>query len=243
MQNRLKTKKRKMNKVINVFSIIVLVLFTMLSMVIIYDLAISNLHLKGLPYKIEILSGLAVVFFLIGVIRIRRRWQGLRDMNKFSQFDFDSDVSKTFINRSMVFTMLEIAFMLAALYLFSNLASISTIDYQLMIVMICAISILIIESILFLFQILRAGKAFRIGINDRVIAYYGREIHLFYYAGLRRVELHQQDLFSFQYKDDLVLFFPASVLKEEDRIPFREVLLQKLEDKNIYFDDALRNWE
>lgn len=232
-----------MNKVVNVFSIIVLILFTLLSLVIIFDLAISNLHLKGLPYKVEILSSLAVVFFLLGVLRIRRRWQGFRDMHKFSQFDFDSAVSKTLINRSMVFTMLEIAFMLAALYLFTNLASVSPIDYKLMIVMICAISILIVESILFLFQIIRAGKAFRIGINDRVIAYYGREMHIFYYAGLKRVELHQRDLFSFQYKDDLVLFFPANILKTEDRLPFRDALLHQLEDKKIYFDDALRNWE
>lgn len=193
-----------------------------------------------MPYKFEILSGLAIIVFILGLIRVRRRWQGHKDMSKFTQFDFDSKVSKAFINRSIMFTTLEVAFMLAVLYFFIQL---SFIESNLLIVMIGVIAVLILESIIFLFTIINAGKAFRIGVNDRVIAYYGREIQLFFYAGLRRVELHQKDLFSFTYKDDMVLFFPATVLRAEDRVPFRKALLSKLEEKNIYFDDALRNWE
>ncbi|MBD3639096.1 MAG: hypothetical protein HUJ25_17205 [Crocinitomicaceae bacterium] len=229
-----------MNKVVNVFSIVVLAVFVLLSMVIIYDLSISNIHLKNLPYKVEILSTLAVLLFLIGLIRVRRRWQGYKDMKKFSQFDFSSPVSQTFMKRALMFTSLEILFMLAALFLFLQLYDI---EPQMMVVMLCVMFVLILESIFFLFQLIRAGQAFRIGVNSRVIAYYGREMHLFFYSGLRRVELHQKDLFSFKYKDDMVLFFPASVLEEEDRIPFREALLKQLEEKNIYFDDALRNWK
>ena len=209
-------------------------------MTIIFDLSISNVHLKEMPYKVEILSALAVLFFLIGLIRVGRRWQGIKDMSKFSQFDFDSKVSKQFLNKALMFTGIEIAFMLAAMYLFLQLYFI---DQQLMIVMLCVMIVLIIESVVFLFQIVKAGAAFRIGVNSRVIAYYGREMHLFFYAGLRRVELHQKDLFSLKYKDDMVLFFPASVLREEDRVPFRDALLKQLEEKNIYFDDALRNWK
>lgn len=211
-----------------------------MSMTIIFDLSISNVHLKAMPYKVEILSSLAVLLFLVGIIRIRRRWQGIKDMNKFSQFDFDSKVSKQFLKRSTMFTALEIGFMLASIYLFLQLYFI---EQQLMVVMLCVMIALILESVFFLFQIINAGSAFRIGINSRVIAYYGREMHLFFYAGLRRVELHQKDLFSFQYKDDMVLFFPTTVLQDEDRIPFREELLKQLEEKNIYFDDALRNWK
>ena len=229
-----------MNKAVNVFSAVVLAVFTLMSMTIIYDLAISNFHLKGLPYKKEILSALAVLFFFLGVLRIRRRWQGHRDMKKFAQFDFDSKVSKAYLNRSMIYTGLEILFMMAALYLFVQL---SYIENDMMLVMICVMGILIVESILFLFQIVKAGRSFRIGVNSRVIAYFGREMHLFFYAGLRRVELHQRDLISFKYKDDLVLFLPTTVIRDEDRIPFREALIKQLEEKNIYFDDALRNWK
>jgi hypothetical protein len=211
-----------------------------MSMTIILDLSISNFHLKNMPFKNEILSSLAILLFLIGLIRVRRRWQGFKDMHKFSQFEFDSKVSKGFIKKSVMFTSLEILFMLSALFIFIRLYFI---EKDLIIVMIGVMIVLIFESIIFLFLIISAGKAFRIGVNSRVIAYYGREMHLLFYAGLRRVELHQKDLFSFIYKDDLVIFFPASVLEDIDRIPFRDTLLNQLEEKNIYFDDALRNWK
>jgi hypothetical protein len=229
-----------MNKVVNLFSIGILAIFSLMSMTIIFDLSVSNIHLKNLPYKQEILSSLAILLFLVGLIRVKRRWQGYKDMIKFSQFDFDSKVSKSYINKSIMFTSLEIVFMLSALFIFSRLYAINK---ELIMVMVGVMMVLVFESIVFLFQILRAGKAFRIGVNSRVIAYYGREMHLLYYAGLRRVELHQEDLFSFKYKDNLVLFFPASVLEEIDRVPFREALLKQLEDKKIFFDDALRNWK
>ena len=235
-----KAPKKGMNKVVNVFSLVILAVFTLMSMVIIFDLSVSNIHLRAMPYKVEILSALAVLFFLVGLIRVRRRWQGVKDMRKFSQFDFDSKVSKKFLNKALMFTSLEVLFMLAAMYIFLVFYNI---EPQMMVIMLCVMIVLIIESIVFLFQIISAGKAFRIGINSRVIAYYGREMHLLFYAGLRRVELHQKDLFSFQYKDDMVLFFPASVLNEEDRVPFRDALLNQLEQKNIYFDDALRTWK
>lgn len=229
-----------MNKVINVFSLIILVVFTLLSMTIIFDLSISNVHLREMPFQIEILSGLAILFFLVGLIRIRRRWQGMHDMRKFSQFDFDSKVSGKYLSKGMVFTAIEIMFMIAATILFY---SFYPENQQLVVVMLCVILVLMIESTVFLTLIIRTGKAFRVGINSKVIAYFGREMHLFFFTGLRRVMLHQDDLFSFQYKNDLVLFFPTIVLRDEDRIPFREALLKQLEEKNIYFDDALRTWK
>lgn len=229
-----------MNKVVNVFSIVVLTIFTLMSMVIIFDLSISNFHLKGLPYQAEILSSLAVLFFLLGILRVRRRWQGFKDMKNFSQFAFVSKVSDVHIKRARIFTSLEVLFMLSAMVLFYRLY---LIEPDLMIVMLCVLGILAVETIVFLARIKRGAPSFRVGINSRVIAFFGREMYLYYYSGLRRVELHQKDLISFKYKDDLVLFFPANVLDQEDRIPFREELLKQLEQKNIYFDDALRNWK
>ena len=70
-----------------------------------------------------------------------------------------------------------------------------------------------------------------------------REMRLYFYTGLLRVELHQNDLISFKYKQDLVLFLPVEVIQKEDRKAFKEALIQQLNQKNIYFDDALRNWE
>jgi hypothetical protein len=226
-----------MNKVVNVFSFVILIVFTLMGMTIIMDLAISNFHLRAMPYKVETMSLLAVLLFLLGLVRVRRRWQGVKDMNSFEQFEYETEVSKTFLKRERMASTLETLFMIAALTFFIRLAFL---EADLMLVMIGALSVLILESIIFLFTI-KPGKTFRIGLNEKVIAYFGREMHLYFYTGLQRVELFQNDTISFKYEDDLVLLLPISVIKEQDRVKFREALLPILDEKNIYYDDAIRN--
>lgn len=234
-----------MNKVVNVFSFVVLAIFTLLALTIIFDLSVSQLHFRKLPYQREILYSLSILFFLIGLIRVKRRWQGIKDMKRFSQFDFDRQIARSYLNKGIIFSLLEVMFLLAAMCMFAMIfVKLKQLDeVELLLVMIVVLGILAFESILFTVTMIVGGKAYRIGINDKVIAFFSREMHLFYYTGLKRVVLHQRDLISFEYKDDLVLFFPATVLESQDRIAFREALLTQLEEKNIYFDDALRNWE
>ncbi|UKN00668.1 hypothetical protein K6119_13105 [Paracrocinitomix mangrovi] len=229
-----------MNKAINVFSVIILAVFTLMSMVIIFDLAISNFHLKAMPYKRETLAALALLLFFVGLIRVKRRWQGISDMKKFSQFDFVSEISESRMKRGIMFTSLEILFMIGFTLLFLRLYFI---EPDLMLVILIVIPLLLLESVVYLFKMMKGGDAFRVGINSKVIAFFDREMNMYFYEGLRRVELHQKDLFSLTYKDDMVLFFPATVLKQADRIAFRDALINQLEAKNIYFDDALRNWK
>ncbi|MEZ4923183.1 MAG: hypothetical protein R2780_08450 [Crocinitomicaceae bacterium] len=228
-----------MNKVVNVFSLIILTVFTLLGMTIIFDLSISNFHLKAMPFKMEVMSALALLVFLLGILRIRRRWQGIKDMSQFKQFELDMNVSKAFIKREKLFTFMEIMFMSAAIIIYIRL---SLLDFDLMIVMIAVLSVLVAESMVFLSRI-EEGKTFRIGMNAKVIAYFGREMHLFFYTGLQRVEMYQSDTISFKYKDGLVLFLPIVVINEKDRLLFRETLVSILDEKNIYYDDALRNWK
>jgi hypothetical protein len=229
-----------MNRVVNIFIMIVLTAFTFITLVIIFDLAISNIHLKAMPYKYEVLTGLSVLVFLLGILRMKARWQGIKDMRSFSQFDYVSNVSKAFLNRSRTYTLLEILFMSGALILFLRFAQL---DFNLMISMIIVLAFLILEGLIFLVLLSKKGKGFRVGINNQVIAYFAREMKLFYYEGLQRVELHQSDLISFKYRDDLVLFMPTSVLDKEDIPKFKAALIEQLDNKNIYFDDRFRNWE
>lgn len=228
-----------MNKVVNVFSLIILTVFTLMGMTIIFDLSVSNFHLKAMPFKMEVMSALALLVFLLGILRIRRRWQGIKDMSQFKQFELDLNVSKAFIKREKLFTFMEIMFMSAAIIIYIRL---SLLDFDLMIVMIAVLSVLVAESMVFLSRI-EEGKTFRIGMNAKVIAYFGREMHLFFYTGLQRVEMYQSDTISFKYKDGLVLFLPIVVINEKDRLLFRETLVSILDEKNIYYDDALRNWK
>ena len=114
--------------------------------------------------------------------------------------------------------------------------------------MMVVLLILSIESGWFAYVITKKGNAFRIGISDRAVAYFDREMHILYYSSLKRVEMHQ-DMINFQYKDDLNLFLPLDVIQQEDRKEFRETLMRSLEEyglkkgKSIYFDDAFRNLE
>lgn len=219
---------------------LLLAIFTLIALTIIFDLAISNIHLKGMPYKYEIMTGISLLFFLVGLLRVKARWQGFKDMKSFKQFDFESKISKTFSKRSMNYTVLEILFMCGALTLFIRLWMLES---NLMISIILVIAILILESLVFLMALKAKGKSFRIGLNDKVIGYFAREMKLFYYEGLQRVELHQSDLISFKYKGDLVLFLPTSVLEDKDIPKFKAALIEQLDAKNIYFDDRFRNWE
>ena len=53
---------------------------------------------------------------------------------------------------------------------------------------------------------------------------------------------------NFQYRDDLNLLMPLDILNNEDRVAFRDALIELLEginadkrEKFIYIDDAFRN--
>ena len=229
-----------MNKGVNIITFILLAVFSLMSVTVIFDLEISNIHLKGLKYQEYIFPGFAVLVFLVGLLRIKNRWQGWNDMRKFKTFEFSSSVSKTFKARAMSFTLLEGMFMAGAIMLYFRMSHLVS---AIVTPMIIVLLILLAETLIYFVRIWAGGKGFRIGLSDKVIAHFGRETKLYFFEGLQRVQLHQSDLISFKYRDDLVLFLPTNVLADEDKEEFRDTLIQILERKNIYFDDRFRNWK
>lgn len=236
-----------MNKVINVFSGVVLAIYCALVMILAYDLSLSSMiNLKAMPYKFEICTGFAILVLLLGALRIKRKWQGAADMKRFKNFTFAGPVSRSSLNLSLVYACAEIIFMIFLLY-FLYLISILTYDF--VIVMAGVILILLSESLYFTFRIIKGGSSFRIGINKNAVAYFNREMHIFYFTGLKRVEIHQ-DMINFQYKEELNLLLPIEVIRKEDRVAFREGLIKVLNERTaakngrlIYFDDAFRKLE
>ncbi|MBK9190485.1 MAG: hypothetical protein IPM77_02720 [Crocinitomicaceae bacterium] len=109
--------------------------------------------------------------------------------------------------------------------------------------MIVVLCLLALESFIFGFMLKKGGNAFRLGFDDSVIAAFDREMNLFYYEGLKKVDLHQNDLISFSYIDDLDLPLQTAIIDQKDRKAFRDALVAKLESKNIYVGDSLRNWQ
>lgn len=229
-----------MNRVVNIFTFLILGVFCFMLMVVVYDLSVSNLHLKGMPYRQEIFTGFAVLVFLLGMIRVQRRWQGMKDMRNYSSFVFVAEIAKKHRMRGVALTLLECAFLLGALlfcFLFISL------EPNFVIPMITVLSLLILESLIFAMRLRKGGKAFRIGLNDQVLACFDREMHLYYYTGLQRVELHQSDLINFGYRENLNLSLETSFLEKADRDNFRSALVSMMEQKNIYVNDSLRAWK
>ncbi|WP_070138122.1 hypothetical protein [Crocinitomix algicola] len=234
-----------MNKVVNVFSGIILVLFCAFAMGIVYDLSLtSNLALKNLPYRYEIAYAVTLVIALLGSLRIVRRWQGAKDMVRFTKFTFERPIGDAAKRLSIVYSVAEYTFTLLLLYVFYQMSSL---DAKLVFPIMVVLALLFAEGLVFLMRVVRGGKAFRIGINKSVIAYFDREIHLIYFTGLTRVEMHQ-DMINFQYKKDLNILMPLDVIPTNERVAFRDAVIETLETelkekkgKIIYIDDAFRN--
>lgn len=211
-----------------------------------FDLSLSSgLSLENMPWQEEIAAGFTLVIFLLGMLRIIRRWQGVKDMTRFDSFRYVAPISHRILGLSTLFTMAETVFMVGAVIFLTFLMNL---EPNLVYPMIIVLIILAIESAFFALRITRRGKAFRIGISDKAVAYFDREMHILYFTSLLRVEMHQ-DMINFQYKDDLNLFLPLDVIRKEDRAEFRQTLMESLTEyglkksKTIYFDDAFRNLE
>jgi hypothetical protein len=229
-----------MNKSVNILTFILLAAFSLMAITVIFDLEVSNIHLRGLKYQEYIFPGFAALVLLVGALRIKNRWQGWNDMRKFSTFEFSASVSKTFKARALSFTLLEAMFITGAILLYVRM---SKLDSAIVTPMIIVLLVLLVETLIYFIRIWAGGKGFRVGLSDKVIAHFGRESKLYFFEGLQRVQLHQSDLISFKYRDNLVLFLPTNVLADEDKEKFRDTLIQILEKKNIYFDDRFRNWK
>lgn len=229
-----------MNRVINIFSFALLGAFCLLMMVVVLDLSFSTWNLKGMPYQREIFTGIALLIFLLGLIRIQRRWQGMRDMKRYKSFTFKAPLAKKHRTMSVLLTILEAVFYIATIGVCTIFLELEpTYVYPMILVLV----ILSLESIIFVFVQIKAGPAFMVGFDNEVIAYFDREMHLFYYTGLQRVELYQKDLINLGYREELNLGVETTVLEDSDRKPFRDALIETLESKNIFVDDSLRNWQ
>jgi hypothetical protein len=164
-----------------------------------------------MPYQRQVFTGIALLVFLLGLIRIQRRWQGMRDMKRYKSFIFKAPLAKKHRNMGVLLTTLEAVFYLAGIGVCTIFLDLEpTYVYP----MILVLAILSLESIIFIFTQLKAGPAFMIGFDNQVIAYFDREIHLFYYSGLQRVELYQKDLINLGYRDELNLGLETTALEE-----------------------------
>ena len=96
-----------MNNVVNGFSLIVLLIWSFFAIGSINDLNFSVYSIRSIPFLEQIVYGLTAIVFLLGLIRIKRRWEAVRDMKAFSKFIYTTQLSKKSINLSTVFFIAE----------------------------------------------------------------------------------------------------------------------------------------
>lgn len=229
-----------MNRSVNIISFFIFVVYALMITIVTYDLSVSDFSLRAMPYKFEIFTGFALLIMLFGAVRIVRRWQGVRDIKKFGSFIYETITSPQALQYARLLTAIEIIFASAALLYCTQLINLNA---EQVIPMIIVLAVLLVEMIFFLGFIKASTGAFKLGVGEEVLACFNREMHLYFYSGLKRVDLHSKEIISFTYRDGLNLTLPTNQIPPDQREAFCNALIQVLEPKNVYIDDALRNWK
>jgi len=226
-----------MNKVINILSVSILFLFTFLAVGNIEDIGISVYEINQIKFLKEICYGIIVVIALLALLRIQRRWVGIKDIKSFKKFIYKTPLSKKAKTLALVFSVMEIIFLsfFIAIY-FKELSH--DVDFLLLPIIIVLL-IIVLEIILFTTIALKSKNIMIMGVNQNLIAFFDREIHIVYFDGLQRISIYQNRL-HFKYKLDLNVFVEIDYIPKENLLEFKKHLEQVLLAKNVFIDDSFR---
>lgn len=225
-----------MNKVINSFSLIVMLAWCFFALGSINDLNFSVYSIRSIPFITEIVYALTAVILLMGMLRIKRRWEGLKDIKKFKKFIYTSRLSKKSIGLSTVFMLIEIIFMV--FFILLSLDAYLMDKGTLLLPMFAVLTFLSVESIVFLIKV-RTNPDIKIGVNKNLVAYFDREMHIYYFDGLQQLSVYQNRL-HFKYKTDLNMFMELDIIPKDELANFKSAMLSVLQDKDVFFDESFR---
>jgi len=228
-----------MNKIINIFSLILFIVFSFFAIGSIYDLGFSVYEVNDIPNIKLIVYGISLLFLLLGLIRVKRRLDGRKDIKNYKQFNFVVPIAKDQINLSTVFLSIEILF--GCFFLFILLLVRNLDDELLTLPLFLIVSFLTLESILFLIAFRTKQSNYRIGISPNFVAYFDREMHLYYFKGLKRVEVYQ-NMLNFKYKTDLNLFLNLNVIPMEEQSNFFNALNEVMDTDVVFIDDSYHQY-
>jgi len=226
-----------MNKVINILSVSILFLFTFLAVGNIEDIGISVYEINQIKFLKEICYGIIVVITLLALLRIQRRWVGIKDIKSFKKFIYKTPLSKKAKTLALVFSVMEIIFLsfFIAIY-FKELSH--DVDFLLLPIIIVLL-IIVLEITLFTTIALKSKNIMIMGVNQNLIAFFDREIHIVYFDGLQRISIYQNRL-HFKYKLDLNVFVEIDYIPKDNLLEFKKHLEQVLLAKNVFIDDSFR---
>jgi hypothetical protein len=226
-----------MNKVINILTFAFLFFYSFFTIGWFYDLNFSVYHVKAIPYLVQIIYGLNIIVLLLGILRIKRRWEGLKDVNAFTKFVYSTSTSKKSTFYSNIFFGVEVIFLTFFLLTFFKVSVLD--DDNVLFPMYLVLAFLILESLVFIYKVNFKRESFKIGINKNLLAYFEREIHIFYFDGLQRISVYQNRL-HFQYKKDLSLFLELDIVPKNELESFLNSLETVLTERGVYIDESYR---
>ena len=226
-----------MNKVVNSISILLLLAYAFFAFGSINDLGISVYMLRTMPFLNEIIHGLTILILFLGLIRVKRRWEGVRDIKAFKKFNFSTPLSRSVKGMGTMFFLVEIIFMtfFVLLGLNSQLLDQGTILFP----MFAVLGVFITETIIFLIKYRTEKSTFKIGVNENLVAYFDREMYIYYFDGLQQISVYQNRL-HFKYKLELHMFMELDLIPEEELLNFKAALSEVLKEKDVFFDESYR---
>jgi len=225
-----------MNKVVNSMSLVFLILYAFFAFGSINDLNFSVYQLKELPFLTPIIYGLTVIIFLLGILRIKRRWTGLSDIKSFTKFTYSTKLAKKAITLATVFFIAEVVFMVFFLFLAVDSQKLD--KGTILLPMFGVLIFFILETFVFMAK-LHTSKNIKIGVTSNLIAYFDREINIYYFGGLQQVAVYQNRL-HLKYRDELHMFMELDIIPEGELLNFKNAVYAVLKDKNIFFDESFR---
>lgn len=217
-------------------SLVFLILYAFFAFGSINDLNFSVYQLKELPFLTQIIYGLALVIFLLGVLRIKRRWTGLNDIKSFTKFSYSTKLSRKAIILATVFFTAEVIFMV--FFLFLALDSQKLDNGTVLIPIFIILGMFTIETLVFMVK-LHTSENIKIGVTTNLIAYFDREINIYYFGGLQQVAVYQNRL-HFKYVDELHMFLELDIIPEGELLNFKNAVYGVLKEKDIFFDESFR---
>ena len=226
-----------MNKIINIFSLVLLFLFSFLAVGNYEDIGISVYEINDIKFLKEICFGLTVVIGLFGLLRIQRRWTGIKDIKSFKKFVYKTPLSKKAKGLVLMFSVMEIIFLSFFVGLFVKELHLDVEHYLTPIIVV--LLIIIGEIIIFTIYALQSKDVLIMGVNKNLIAYFDREIHIVYFDGLQRISVYQNRL-HFKYKLDLNIFVELDFIPKENLLEFKQSLEEVLLEKGVFIDDSFR---
>jgi len=217
-------------------SLVFLILYSFFAFGSINDLNFSVYQLKEFPFLTEIIYGLTVVIFLLGALRIKRRWTGLSDIKSFTKFTYSTRLSKKSIVLSTVFFTAEVIFMIFFLFLATDSQKLD--NGTILLPMFGILIFFVLETLVFVVK-LHTSKNIKIGVTSNLIAYFDREINIYYFGGLQQVAVYQNRL-HLKYRDELHMFMELDIIPEDELLNFKEAVYGALKEKDIFFDESFR---